>query len=108
MPEPQLSSVVIKRAITEAAIRYQNSTYIADRVAPVINVDKDGKYFIFDKAPWFRDDATTDRRPGDAAPRGGWTMSNADFKLQTPAHGTEIPDEIQDEADDPLDPFRDA
>ena len=109
MPQPVVSQVHVARAITQAAIRYTNQLYIAPQVAPVVNVGKDNdKYFIFDKAHWFRDDAQDARAPGTRSPRSGYELSTADYSLKQIAHATPVPDEIVDNADDPLRPFEDA
>lgn len=109
MPQPMLSDVHIARAISTAAIRYSNPDYIAERVCPVINVAKEtDKYFIFTKGDWFRDQAKDDRRPGTRAPRGGYTLSTADYSCKEIAHATPLPDRIRDNADEPLRPYEDA
>ena len=109
MPQPKLSDVHIDRAIRNVALRYTNVGFIADQVAPVVNVPNESdKYFIFTKGDWFRDEADDDRRPGSRAPRGGFTLSTETFSLKEAAHATPIPDRIRDNADDPLRPWEDA
>jgi len=109
MAQPALSDVHITRAITDAAIRYSNELFIADQVAPVVPVKNlTDKYFVFDRGDWFRDGASIDRRPGAAAPRGGYEVSNETYVCKTMAMASNVPDEIVDNADEPLRPFEDA
>ncbi len=107
MPQPILSQVHIDRAITQAAMRYKNQTFIADQVAPIVPVTKESDYmFIFDKAEWLRDVAANDRRPGSRAPRSGYTLSNVRYQLQEIAIAHGVPDRIVAGADDPLRPIQ--
>ena len=109
MPQPQLSDVHIDRALRNVALRYSNNLFIADMPAPVVPVTKESdKYFIFTKGDWFRDEADNDRQPGTRAPRGGFTLSNAEYACKEAAHATPVPDRIRENADDPLRPWEDA
>jgi len=109
MPNPRIGDVHIDRAISNVAIRYTNSNFIADSVAPVVNVEKESdKYFTFTKGDWFRDEADNDRAPGTRAPRGGFDLSNENYALKEIAQASAIPDRIRDNADNPLRPFEDA
>lgn len=109
MSQPALSDVHITRAITEAAIRYKNQLFITPEVAPIVSVkNKTDKYFTFDRADWFRDSASVDRRPGADAPRGGYEISNETYVCKTMAMASNVPNEIVDNADEPLRPFEDA
>ena len=109
MPNPKIGDVHIDRAISNVAIRYQNSNFIADQVAPVVTVEKESdKYFTFTKGDWFRDEADNDRAPGTRAPRGGFDLSNENYALKEIAQASAIPDRIRDNADNPLRPFEDA
>ncbi|MBT3193745.1 MAG: hypothetical protein HN341_14455 [Verrucomicrobia bacterium] len=97
------------KAITNMAIRYTNTLFIAEQLAPVITVTKQSdKYFIYDKAYWFMDDADDDRAPGTRAPRSGYKLSTGDYLLKEIAHATPVPWKIADNADDPLRMYEDA
>jgi hypothetical protein len=109
MPNPRVSDVHIDRAISNVAIRYQNSGFVAEQVAPRVTVTKESdKYFTFTKGDWFRDEADDDRRPGTRAPRGGFDLSSEDYSLKEIAQASPIPDRIRDNADQPLRPYEDA
>lgn len=106
MAQPQLSQVHINRAISNVAIRYSNQQFIAGRVAPVVPVAKrSDKYFKFGRAAWFRDAASVNRRPGARAPRGGYPLSDETYDCKEMAFAHPIPDQIFENADDPLKPY---
>tara|TARA_Y100000310_G_scaffold74123_1_gene70259 strand:+ start:499 stop:1422 length:924 start_codon:yes stop_codon:yes gene_type:complete len=109
MPQPRVNQVHVDATISNAAIRYSNTSYIADEVAPKVPVVKDtGKYFEFDRGDFLRDDALDARAPGTRAPRSGYNISTGDYTLLQIAHASTVPDEILDNADDVLRPFEDA
>lgn len=109
MPQPRVSDVHVDRAISNVAIRYSNGLFIADTVAPQVNVaNESDKYFVFTKGDWFRDDADNDRAPGTRAPRGGFSLTTETYSLFEAAHASAVPDRVRDNADDPLRPFEDA
>ena len=109
MPQPRVSDVHVDRAIRNVAIRYSNGLFIADVVAPQVNVEHESdKYFVFTKGDWFRDDADNDRAPGTRAPRGGFSLTTETYSLYEAAFASAVPDRIRDNADDPLRPFEDA
>jgi hypothetical protein len=106
MAQPQLSSVYIAKAISQAAIAYKNAGYVATAFAPVVTVPaRQGKYFSFDQGEWVQDAASPNRMPGSDAPRGGYTVSNTAFECEEYAFAHAIPDEIRDTADDPINPY---
>jgi len=103
MAEPHIGDVFIEQAITQAAIAYTNSTYIAREIAPEVQVDKDsGKIYSFPRDAWFRDDADSDRRPGTRAPRSGYTVDTLNYALNAMAQGHPIPDRIAKSADNAI------
>ena len=109
MPNPRASDVHIDKAITNVAIRYSNTQFVAEQVAPRLTVEKESdKYFTFTKGDWFRDEADDDRQPGTRAPRGGFDLSNDNYALKEIAQASAVPDRIANNADRPLRPFEDA
>lgn len=100
MAEPHIGQVFIEQALTDAAIGYRNSRFVAQLVAPRVRATKDsGKIFVFDKAAWFRDGADVDRRPGTRAPRDGYTVSTLSYSLNEMAQAHPIPDRIAETSD---------
>ena len=66
MPQPNINSVHVDAILTNISVAYlQNQdNFIADKVFPVIPVDKKSdKYFTYTKNDWFRDEAQR-RAPG--------------------------------------------
>ena len=60
MPNPGRNSTHIDRALTNISVAYMQSadTFIADKVFPMIPVQKQSDtYFEYDKESFFRDDA---------------------------------------------------
>jgi hypothetical protein len=109
MPNPRVSDVHIDRAISNVAIRYSNSNFVAEQVAPRVTVTKESdKFFTFEKGDWFRDEADNDRQPGTRAPRGGFDISNDDYSLKEIAQASAVTDRVRDNADNPLRPYEDA
>jgi len=107
--QPKPSQVHINSAISNVAVRFSNEAYIADLVAPTVEVDKESdNYFIYDKAAWFRDEAADNRAPGARAPRSGYTLSEDLYTVKRKSHATPVIDRVANNSDDPLRPFEDA
>ena len=65
MPQPSVNQVHIDAILTNISVAYLQNTnnFIADKVFPVIPVDKKSNlYFKYTKDDWFRDEAQ--RRQG--------------------------------------------
>ncbi len=108
MPTPTSQQVHIDRALTNVAIRYSNSMYIADRVFPEIPVRHiSDKYFVYTKSDWFRDDAGV-RAPGTKAQLHDYRVTTSNYTAIERAAGKMVPDEVVENADSPLRPFVDA
>ena len=49
---PEVSQVHIDATLTNLSVAYRNPAFIADELAPVVNVKKQfDRYFIYDSAP---------------------------------------------------------
>jgi len=104
MPTPTSRDSHVDRAMTQISIGYSNSEYIAPMVFPVLSVEKQSDvYFIFDKGAWFRRRAEP-RAVGTRANRGGYTLSTASYLALPYAFAAVVPDQVRDNADDPLQP----
>jgi hypothetical protein len=109
MPQPTISQVHVDKAISNVAIAYSNTMFVADEVAPIVPVEKESdKYFKFTAGEWFADDAENDRAPGTDAPRGGFSLTTDNYAAKEKAWAVPVPQRIQDNADDPLRPFENA
>lgn len=96
---PTASDVRVDPVLTNMSIAYRNSMYIAEQVWPIVQVDgMSGKYYIFDRGEWFRDEAQV-RAPGTASEGGGFTLSDDSYSCEEKAFHTLLADEVRDNAD---------
>ena len=110
MPQPNINSVHIVAILTNISVAYlQNQTnFIADKVFPVIPVDKKSdKYFVYTKNDWFRDEAQR-RAPGTESAGGGYNLSTATYSADVFAFHKDVDDQTVANADAPLNPLREA
>lgn len=105
---PGIHDVHVDAALSNISIAYRNGTYIAEKVFPVVKVNKQSdKYFIFSKAHWFRDEAGV-RAPGARASRVNYSLETALYASIEYAAAKSVPDEIVLNADVPLSPITEA
>jgi len=111
MAEPTLSAVHVNRPLTNISQAYmQDSTdYIADKIFPVVPVQKQSdRYFIYTKGDWFRDEAT-ERAPGTESAGGGYSLDNTPtYYAPVYAFSVDVDPQIRANSDDPLNADRDA
>ena len=104
MPQPTSRDSHIDRAATNISIAYRNNTYIAEEVFPIVPSDKQSNlYFVFDKASWFRN-RSGPRAPTTRAPRAVYELSASPYLCINDSLAYEIPDEVRNNADQPLRP----
>ncbi len=108
MSKPTYQQSHIDVALTNVSVAYTPGEYIAAKVFPAIPVQKiSGKYFIYTKADWLRDEAAL-RAPGTRGAVGGYGLSLGTYACLEYSFGQKVPDEISDNADSPLAPLTDA
>ena len=108
MAAPTLSQVHIKSANDRISIAYRNENYVATQLFPVIPVQhQSDEFFVFDKSSWFRNEAGP-RAPGTRGPQSEYSISSCSYACRPVAHTALVPDEIVENADNPLDPRRQA
>src|ERR1051326_7263909 len=94
--------------LTNISVAYTPGEYIAEQIFPAIQVTFiGGTYFVYTKADWLRDEAEF-RAPGNKAKLGGFGMSTATYRCAEYAIAQKVPDEIRDNALNPLQPLEDA
>lgn len=99
--------VVVDPALSNLSIRYTNDTFIADQLLPMIKVGKQtGKYFVYDKAN-LRIDNTTRAAGAGANETDFGVAPTGVFACDDHALKGFIAQEIQDQADAPLNPLID-
>ena len=105
---PTTKDVHVDVALTQISVKYQNDKLIGKLVAPVIPVKKDSDtYFTYGKQNLKL--YNLKRAPGTRAAEVEYTVS-ATQKYLTEEYSNEqkIPDEVRDNADEPLRPDTDA
>jgi len=108
MAGPTKGSVHIDRAMTNISVAYRNENYIATTIFPNVPVvHQSDKYFVFTKADWFRNEAGP-RAPGTRGPEVEYTLSSSTYACKPVSATKVVPDEMVDNADQPLQPRRDA
>ena len=110
MAQPNFNSVHIDAILTNISVAYlQNQdNFIADKVFPVIPVDKKSdKYFTYTKNDWFRDEAQR-RAPGTESAGGGYNLSTGTYSCDVFAFHKDIDDQTIANADSPLNPLRES
>lgn len=111
MPEPTLASVHVNRPLTNISQAYMQdaSDYIADKVFPVVPVQKQSdRYFVYVKGDWFRDEAQV-RAPGSESAGGGYTLDNTPtYYAPVWAYHKDVDPQVRANSDVPLNADRDA
>lgn len=110
MPQPAQVDVHVDAILTNISVAYiqKASNFISQKVFPVVPVDKQSdKYFIYNKADWFRDEAEP-RADATESAGSGYTLSQGNYYAQVYAFHKDIGDQVRENTDNPLDPDRDA
>jgi hypothetical protein len=110
MPQPNINSVHIDAILTNISVAYiqKQENFIADKVFPVVPVDKKSdKYFTYTKNDWFRDEA---QRRADATESAGsgYSLNTGSYSADVWAFHKDIGDQTIANADAPLNPLREA
>ena len=110
MPQPTLTDSHIDAILTNISVAYmqKQENFIADKVFPVIPVDKkSNKYFVYTKNDWFRDEA---QRRADATESagGGYNLSTDSYQADVYAFHKDIGDQTRANADAPINVDREA
>ena len=110
MPQPNINSVHVDAILTNMSVAYMQraENFIADKVFPVIPVDKKSdKYFTYDQNDWFRDEAQR-RAPATESAGGGYNLSTDTYSADVWAFHKDVDDQTTANSDAPLNPRRDA
>jgi hypothetical protein len=110
MTRPTSADVHIAQVATDWAIQYANeaTAYKADQLS--VNVpyqNRSGKFYTYDKAPWFTDEMSQ-RGEGAPVPLSGYTLSSTLVECDVWSLGKPIDDQTRDNEDDILDSDQDA
>lgn len=110
MPQPTNSDVHVDAALTNISIAYlqDEATFIADKVFPVVPVDKQSdKYFLYDRDDFFRDEAKK-RAPGTESAGGGYELSTDSYFADVWAFHKDVADQTTSNEDPVIDGETDA
>jgi hypothetical protein len=105
---PTLRDVAQDAVLTNVAVKYTNEAYIADQILPTFTVKKqNGKYYVYDSAQMRP--VKTLRAIGAGANEVDYGVScSGTYGCDDHALKEFVAEEIQDQADQPIDPLIDA
>jgi hypothetical protein len=111
MPQPTFGQVHVNAPLTNISVAYIQSAdnFIFSKVFPYLPVDKQSDvYFVYTKNDWFRDEAKL-RAPATESAGSGYGMDTPPSYncLEYSLH-KDIPDQVRRNADNPLNPDREA
>jgi len=110
MPKPNINSVHVDAILTNISVAYlqKQENFIADKVFPVVPVDKKSdKYFVYTKNDWFRDEAQR-RADGTESAGSGYNLTTGTYSADVWAFHKDVGDQTVANADAPLNPLREA
>lgn len=110
MTRPTSADVHVAQVINDWAIQYANeaTSYKADQLSPNVGYSqRSGKFYTYDKAPWFKDEMQV-RGEGAPVPLSGYTLSSTLIEVDVWSLGKVIDDQVRDNEDDILDSDQDA
>lgn len=110
MPQPNVNSVHVDAILTNISVAYlqKADNFIADKVFPVVPVDKKSdKYFVYTKNDWFRDEAQR-RADGTESAGSGYNLTTGTYSADVYAFHKDVGDQTVANADAPLNPLREA
>jgi hypothetical protein len=110
MPQPHVNNVHVDAILTNISVAYMQSqaNFIASQVFPVVPVDKKSdKFFTYTKNDWFRDEAQR-RADGTESAGSGYGLSTDSYSADVWAFHKDVGDQTRANADNPLNPDREA
>jgi hypothetical protein len=110
MPQPTTNDVHVDAILTNISVAYiqDQGAFIANRVFPSVPVEKQSdKYFKYTKGDWFRDEAQL-RAPATESAGSGYSLSTDTYTTSVYAFHKDVDDQTRANADNPLNPDRDA
>jgi hypothetical protein len=110
MPQPTQSQVHVDAILTNISVAYlqRAENFIADKVFPVVPVDKQSdKYFVYSKNDWLRDEARV-RTDGTESVGSGYNITTETYYADVYAIHKDIGDQTRANADAPINVDREA
>jgi len=106
--QPGRGDVHVDRPLTQISIAYLQSAdaFIADRVFPIVDVQKQSdKYFLFDRGDFFRDEMQLNA-PGAVAAEANYKLSTDSYSCDVWKLAKALADQVRANYDSPLDADR--
>lgn len=111
MPQPTSQVVHVDRPLTNISVAFlqNDNDYVADKVFPVVPVQKQSdRYFVYNRGDFFRDVATL-RAPGTESAGGGYNLDNTpSYFADVYSYHKDVDPQVRANSDVPLDADRDA
>ena len=110
MPQPTQSQVHVDAILTNISVAYMQKAenFIADKVFPVVPVDKQSdKYFKYTKNDWLRDEAQL-RADGTESVGSGYNITTETYSAEVYAIHKDVGDQTRANADAPINVDREA
>jgi hypothetical protein len=111
MPQPTAGDIHVNIPLTNISIAYiqQATSFVADRVFPIVPVQfQANRYYVYDRSEWFRDQAQ-ERAAGTESAGGGWKVDNTPtYAARMYAIHKDIDDPTRADADAMISLDRDA
>lgn len=111
MSQPTVTDVHVDAMLTTLSVAYRQdqSRFVADRIFPVVNVQKQSdRYYIYNRGDFNRDEMQL-RAPATESVGSGYTLDNTPtYYCNEWALHKDVPDQVIANADAVIDPLRDA
>ncbi len=108
--QPSRSDVHVNRPLTNISIAFLQAAdaFVAAKVFPNIPVSKKSDvYFTYDRGEFNRDEME-ERAPATESAGGNYQVSTDTYLARTRAYHKDVPDEVRDNADNPINLDREA
>lgn len=108
--QPSRSDVHVNRPLTNISIAFlQNAeNFVANRVFPNLPVSKKSDAFFTYERGEFNRDEMEERAPATESAGGNYQIGTDTYFARTRAYHKDVPDEVRDNADDPINLDREA
>jgi hypothetical protein len=102
MPTPTIKDLHIDQALTNVSIKYQNADLIAEKIFPVVPVQKESNLiFIYGKQDFRLENDI--RAPGSRAKQVEWNIEGTSrYAVVEHAYEMQLIDEVRNNADNPI------
>lgn len=108
MPQPGVGDVHVKKLLTNISVAYKNLLYIAERISPIVLVDRQSDYIpLYTKSYWARSVAKK-TSPLEPPPIGGYEVGKGTYFCEERSVGDVIPDAQQANQDPPFNALSDS